>query len=262
MDPYCDGSMCCFGDRSSSARHIMRQGLSGSQANVNAGLATDPTDRTVGLPALVRDHSAERATMDADPECGSGIPVPEISAMAADAGNRVGPQTLFTKRLSIRCKRRQSQVKHPTQTPAPSGLCFPAACKRQSPSGNRAMPVVRAWSNTQSVAARVFHGIHGGVGIAEELSRSAAVVGKNGDSDAEGQADSRPPISTGWRRCAQSAAQRRRPPWCGSGHHNDELISTQRRRYRIRERRRACAGRRSRAGCRHRRGERVVELFE
>ena len=81
--------------------------------------------------------------------------------------------------------------------------------------------------HAKAVTARVFHGIHGSVGIAEEFFRGAAVLRKNSDSDAEGQTDFPAADRNGLGGAANNlfAAALNVPCGLEFAHHNDELVS-------------------------------------
>ena len=82
--------------------------------------------------------------------------------------------------------------------------------------------------HANAVAARVFCGIHGSVGIAEEFFSGAAVLGKDTDSDAKSQIDFPPADLNGLGDAANNlfAATLNVPQGAEVGHHNDELVST------------------------------------
>lgn len=82
--------------------------------------------------------------------------------------------------------------------------------------------------HAKAVAARVFHGIHGCVGIAEQLFSGGAVVGKDSDSDTNGQTDLPAADLNGLGGAVNDpfAAALNVPHRVKFGHHNDELVST------------------------------------
>lgn len=83
--------------------------------------------------------------------------------------------------------------------------------------------------HAKAITTRVLHGVHGNVGIAEEIFRGAAALGKDGDADAEGQANFPAADLNGLGGTANNLFGAMLNVSYGAEfrHHNDELVPTQ-----------------------------------